>query len=204
MRYKHYSITGQVRIFNNLSDIEDQDKACHNIGTLRDWEIRRVGDYKMSAQKQDHDNWFICDGREILRSAYPELFEIISTDFGVGNGTTTFNIPNFKNRVPWGANNNLNETINSGLPNIKGYYRPGGNWPITNLRTDLVTDAKSVANGAFAISMEETAILLSSKAGNGSKPKVMEFDASKSNSIYGNSDIVQPPAICVNMFILMK
>ena len=188
----------------NLLDITNQDQACHNIGTLRDWEIRRVGDYKMSAQKQDHDNWFICDGREVLRDEYPELFNIISTDFGAGNGTTTFNIPNFKNRVPWGANGNLNHTINSGLPNIKGYYRPGGNWPLTNLRTDLTNGNQTIVNGAFSISMETVSLMISSTAGSTIKPKVMEFDASKSNAIYGNSTIVQPPAVCVNIFILMK
>ena len=188
----------------NLLDITDQDQACHNIGTLRDWEIRRVGDYKMSAQKQDHDNWFICDGREVLRSAYPELFNVISTDFGAGNGTTTFNIPNFKNRVPWGANGNLNSTINSGLPNITGYYRAGGNVPITNVKTDLTTATPTITSGCLSISMEQTTIMLSTLSGSSVKPKVMNFDASKSNAIYGNSTIVQPPAICVNVFILMK
>ena len=189
---------------NNLLDITDQDQACHNIGTLRDWEIRRVGDYKMSAQKQDHDNWFICDGREVLRNEYPELFGIISTDFGTGNGTTTFNIPNFKNRAPWGADGNLNNTINSGLPNIKGYYRPGGNWPITNLRTDLTNGNHTISSGAFVLSMEQVSIMITCNNSASMRPKVMEFDASKSNAIYGNSTIVQPPAICVNMFILMK
>ena len=187
----------------NLLDITNQDQACHNIGTLRDWEIRKVGDYKMSAQKQDHENWFICDGREVLRSEYPELFSIISTDFGAGNGTTTFNIPNFKNRTPWGADGNLNSTLNSGLPNITGYYKPGSNIPMTNIKT---TDAQlpTIANGAFSVSMETTAMMLSTSHGNSVKPKIMEFDASKSNAIYGGSNIVQPPAICVNMFILMK
>ena len=158
----------------------------------------------MSAQKQDHDNWFICDGREVLRSQYPELFSIISTDFGAGNGTTTFNIPNFKNRVPWGSDGNLNNTINSGLPNIKGYYRPGGNWPMTNLRTDLTNGNNTISNGAFVLSMEQVSIMITSTNSASMRPKVMEFDASKSNAIYGKSKIVQPPAICVNMFILMK
>lgn len=34
-----------------------------------------------------------CDGRLVLRSAYPALFQVIGTIYGAGNGTTTFNIP---------------------------------------------------------------------------------------------------------------
>ena len=88
--------------------------------------------------------------------------------------------------------------------NIKGYYRPGGNWPLTNLRTDLTNGNQTIVNGAFSISMETVSLMISSTAGSAIKPKVMEFDASKSNAIYGNSTIVQPPAVCVNIFILMK
>ena len=42
----------------------------------------------------------ICDGSAISRSTYSVLFALISTKYGVGNGTTTFNIPNLKWRVP--------------------------------------------------------------------------------------------------------
>ena len=114
------------------------------------------------------------------------------------------NIPNFKNRVPWGANGNLNHTINSGLPNITGYYRPGGNFPLANISTALTNGNQTMFSGACDISMENTTLTFASANINSGKPKVMKFDASRSNPIYGNSDIVQPPAICVNMFILMK
>jgi len=37
-----------------------------------------------------------CDGREINRTDYALLFNIIGTTYGVGNGSTTFNVPNLK------------------------------------------------------------------------------------------------------------
>ena len=40
--------------------------------------------------------WLYCDGSAISRSTYSRLFAVIGTTFGVGNGSTTFNIPNFK------------------------------------------------------------------------------------------------------------
>jgi hypothetical protein len=36
----------------------------------------------------------LCDGSELLRSSYPQLFEEIGTTWGAGDGSTTFNLPN--------------------------------------------------------------------------------------------------------------
>jgi microcystin-dependent protein len=46
--------------------------------------------------------WLLCDGQAVSRTTYAELFAIISTNYGTGNGTTTFNVPNLKGRVPVG------------------------------------------------------------------------------------------------------
>ena len=62
-----------------------------------------VGDYKYSARTADFDGWLLCDGRAVYRDAYPALFEIIGTSFGNGNGSTTFNLPDGRGRVPGGV-----------------------------------------------------------------------------------------------------
>ncbi len=41
----------------------------------------------------------ICDGAEVSRADNPRLFAAIGTAWGVGNGSTTFNLPNLKGRV---------------------------------------------------------------------------------------------------------
>lgn len=38
--------------------------------------------------------WLICDGRAVSRTTYAALFTLISTTYGVGDGSTTFNLPN--------------------------------------------------------------------------------------------------------------
>jgi microcystin-dependent protein len=48
-------------------------------------------------------DWKLCDGSAILRSTYATLYSIIGTTFGSGNGTTTFNLPNYTNRMPRGV-----------------------------------------------------------------------------------------------------
>lgn len=51
--------------------------------------------------------WLVCDGSAISRSTYASLFAAISTVYGVGNGSTTFNIPDFRARVPRMDNPNI-------------------------------------------------------------------------------------------------
>ena len=44
-----------------------------------------------------------CDGTAVSRSTYASLFAVVSTTFGSGDGSTTFNLPNYTNRMPYGA-----------------------------------------------------------------------------------------------------
>lgn len=46
--------------------------------------------------------WLLCDGAEVSRTTYSALFTVIGTAYGAGNGTSTFNLPNLKGRVPVG------------------------------------------------------------------------------------------------------
>ena len=48
------------------------------------------------------NNFLYCDGSAISRIIYSNLFNVIGTTFGAGNGSTTFNIPNLKGVVPRG------------------------------------------------------------------------------------------------------
>ena len=42
--------------------------------------------------------YLVCDGAAISRSTYSVLFAVIATSHGVGNGTTTFNVPDYRGR----------------------------------------------------------------------------------------------------------
>jgi microcystin-dependent protein len=46
--------------------------------------------------------WLECDGRALSRSTYNDLFDRIGTSWGVGDGTTTFNIPDLRDAFPMG------------------------------------------------------------------------------------------------------
>lgn len=45
------------------------------------------------------NGWLLCDGAAVSRTTYADLFAAIGTAFGVGDGSTTFNLPNTKGRV---------------------------------------------------------------------------------------------------------
>lgn len=55
------------------------------------------------------ENWLICDGSAISRTTYDLLFSVIGTTYGVGDGSTTFNLPNLKGKVPVGKDSTQTE-----------------------------------------------------------------------------------------------
>ena len=46
--------------------------------------------------------WLICDGSAVSRATYPQLFANIGTTFGAGDGSTTFNLPDTRGKIPVG------------------------------------------------------------------------------------------------------
>ena len=48
------------------------------------------------------EKWLECNGSAISRETYSELFNAIGVNYGVGDGLTTFNIPNLKEKIPVG------------------------------------------------------------------------------------------------------
>ncbi len=52
-------------------------------------------------------NWLVCNGQAVSRTDYPTLFQRYGTTWGTGDGTTTFNLPNFQDYLPMGAGTNV-------------------------------------------------------------------------------------------------
>lgn len=85
-------------------------------------------------------NWLVCDGREVSRTAYEELFNVIGTNYGAGDGSTTFNLPDKRGRVSVGLDstqdefntigkkggNKINQELNCGDSYYSLYTGTGG------------------------------------------------------------------------------
>jgi microcystin-dependent protein len=61
-----------------------------------------TGDIKMRAVSSVPGGWLECDGAAVSRATYAALFGEIGTTYGVGNGTTTFNLPDMRGEFPRG------------------------------------------------------------------------------------------------------
>ena len=134
------------------------------------------------------DGGLLCHGAAISRMTYNRLFTKIGIKFGEGDGKTTFNLPDFRNRTFWGAGDTLGAVIEAGLPGIYGTFGEG------------YLDANNMpATGAFGRKSGGAIRISGVDASN--NVGTYTFDASKSSDKYGNSDTVQPPAITVNVFI---
>lgn len=129
----------------------------------------------------------LCNGAEVSRTTYKALFDVIGTAFGEGDGSTTFNLPDFRDKTLWGANGNLMSILAAGLPNITGTF--GGAEYMGNFYTGAFNQLRST-HAAIVNAGDRT-----------NTGGALSFDASRSSTIYGRSTTVQPPAIAVNIFI---
>lgn len=49
------------------------------------------------------EGWLLCNGAAVSRTTYAALFDLIGTTFGVGDGSTTFNVPDMRSKMPIGV-----------------------------------------------------------------------------------------------------
>jgi microcystin-dependent protein len=61
-----------------------------------------------------------CDGAAVSRTTYADLFTAISTTWGAGNGTTTFNVPNMNRRTIVGSGGTATATLSNTVGSTGG------------------------------------------------------------------------------------
>ena len=137
--------------------------------------------------------WLLCDGSAVSRTDYAALFAAIGTLYGTGDGSTTFNLPDFTDKTFWGGTAAQAGTVKvAGLPNITGECGSFGG-----------ENRGDVGNGPTSALWRELGVNKNTGSdwGGGTGIKSVNMDASRCNSIYGNSTTVQPPAIQVPFII---
>lgn len=145
-----------------------------------------VGSVVAFAANSVPDGYLICNGAEVSRETYANLFSVIATLYGEGDGINTFNLPNLTNRFLEGSSTAGN-VLEAGLPNISGQF-------------DAVCGNKAVFTVPFTSGTQYQG-LISYGATDGFGGRPIYFNASKSNSIYGTSTTVQPPALTMRYYI---
>ena len=120
-----------------------------------------------------------CNGAAVNRTTYVNLFNKIGTTYGAGDGSTSFNLPNTVARFLEGGIG-AGTYYEAGLPNITGN----------------ISAFKSSISGAF-VGSNNTNRYDGWNDNEDEYAVSTSFDASRSNSIYGASTTVQPPAMTV-------
>lgn len=89
----------------NSTPIKDSEIASYSYSqnTTQIINAANTGNVFMFAGNTIPTGYLLCDGSEVSRTTYNNLFIAIGTTYGVGNGSTTFNLPNLKGKMPVGV-----------------------------------------------------------------------------------------------------
>ena len=129
--------------------------------------------------------WLLANGASVLRTQYDKLFALIGTKFGAAD-EAHFNLPNLHHRFIEGTTtlSEVGSYVEAGLPNMSGEF---GASAVTLANTVI---GSGVFQGARTTGTSQTS---NNNAAGGDL--VLPFNASKSNSLYGASDTVQPKTL---------
>lgn len=173
--------SGAVPVANGGTGATTAKQARENL------EVEPIGTIFAFAGNDIPAGYLPCNGSAISRETYADLFAVIGTTYGSGDGSTTFNLPNLTDKFIQGSDT-AGTVKSAGLPNI------GGSSKVTSLTVDVAT------NGAF-YSAEGEAYTIPYGSNYTYMGYRLGIDASRYSSIYGNSNTVQPPALTMRYII---
>lgn len=185
------SITAlQTSIDRHTEELDNLDEKIVAVDSRLDDRGIPTGTVLSFAGATIPNGYLLCNGANVSRETYADLFAVIGTTFGSGDGSTTFTLPNLIDKFAQGSTT-VGTVKNAGLPNITSsvqfspYDAQFDRRPMIFNSTgamalsDATVDAESIAKQATYMD----------------KRYQLNFNASYSSSIYGNSTTVQPPAL---------
>ncbi len=116
---------------------EETDKVASGVN---------VADLKATAASTAPTGWLICDGSAKSRTTFSALFTAIGTTYGIGDGSTTFNLPDGVGRVLIGAGTG---TATNATAHARGAEDGDETHALTLLQ--MKNHAHSVANGGVLV-----------------------------------------------------
>ena len=94
-----------VIIIDDTSDSETKKMAVDQLLKL----IIPTGMISPFGGPSAPDGFLLCDGSPVSRTEYADLFAVIGDAYGVGDGSSTFNLPDLQGRVPVGLDESQDE-----------------------------------------------------------------------------------------------
>jgi microcystin-dependent protein len=110
-----------VGIHSKLNPIANFNTLIASLIDKTGERLAQAGDLKATARTSASPGWVLCYGQAISRTTYDVLFAAIGTTYGAGDGSSTFNVPDFRGRTPVGLDNmggtNADVLTNTFAPN---------------------------------------------------------------------------------------
>ena len=106
---------------------------------------REVGAIKPWTKATAPDGYLLCDGAAVSRTTFADLFAVIGTTYGVGDNSTTFNVPNLQGKMPQGFDGNTYNLAGTGGANTVT-VAVTNNQAATNATNQSVTITGSISN----------------------------------------------------------
>lgn len=155
--------------------------------------------------------WLLCDGREISRSEYANLYDAIAVSWGYGNNSTTFNVPDMRGMFMRGVSDNSgrDKDVDSRLPlkeggnsgNNVGSYQEDAIRNITGTLSGQSGQESSTPNGTGAFTISGLSRYAQLTGGGTKMPNYsLSFDASNAENVSVGSDN-RPQNVYVNYII---
>jgi microcystin-dependent protein len=76
-----------------------------------------VGQIKPWTKSTAPTGYLLCNGAAVSRTTYADLFAVISTTYGSGDGSATFNVPQLQGKLPQGYDGNTYNMAGTGGAN---------------------------------------------------------------------------------------
>jgi len=138
--------------------------------------------------------WLLCHGQAVSRSTYSALFAVIGVAFGNGNGSTTFNVPDMRQRVPRGI-----QEVSGGTPVTLAMGTAFGADQVTLVKANLpphthTLDSKDSATAFGATARipkpTSTGTNTSYESGNGTNDGLVSFPVTIAPRMLGTEYII--------------
>lgn len=97
--------SGEIVAANQVTVVYLSGPDVYQIVSPIPWTGRFIGDVADCAVASAPTAWILGYGQAISRTTYAALFAAYSTTYGVGDGSTTFNVPDYRGRVLAGKDN---------------------------------------------------------------------------------------------------
>lgn len=133
------------------------------------------------------EGWLACNGQNVSRTTYANLFNVVGTKYGAGDGSTTFTLPNLHHKFLEGTTttSEVGNSVSAGLPNISGEVQlerpllPPNNTKTGPFSTKWAGSYRYSFEGQWSNQAYDTIV----------------FSASAGASIFGDASTVQPSSL---------